>query len=272
MKLNKEQLNELLYYITYDDFKNSLIFKLQYIYGRNAREVLELKVKDIDLTYETITFTTPTTPVKFPLNQNISEDLIGYIYDQELKNNDYVFKTPAGESTEMFIKRLNYYLDTTVTSLNKTLELDYPKITTKDFKILRGQHLFLDGVKIQTIHELYHNTNMKSTKTNINYQELKKLQYTCNNVDEIFQNLTDLNLYYDKHFEETEIFTVSDDKGSIIIEIDYPAGEVNIISDEDNPLNQKLQLINMDILIDELKHLKKPGQYKLINDLRFLKN
>ena len=66
MKLNKEQLNELLYYITYDDFKNSLIFKLQYIYGRNAREVLELKVKDIDLTYETITFTTPTTPVKFP--------------------------------------------------------------------------------------------------------------------------------------------------------------------------------------------------------------
>lgn len=271
MKLTKEKLNELLFYIENDDFEKALIFKLCYIYGRNAREVLELTVDAINLTDETITFTTQTTPVTYPLNSAISEDLISIIYNDGLRSDDYIFRIDT--TLIIAVKSLNVYLADTIKSLNRSLDLEIPNLTTKDFKNLRGQHLFLDGVSIQTIHEFYHHSNMKSTKKNINYFELKKLKYEANTINEIFDDLTDIHIYYEDHYDDTDVIVVSDENGnSIVIEIDYPEHTINIDSSEDNPLISKISSIDSDKLFDELRKLKKPGQYKIIDGMRFLKN
>ena len=46
MKLGKEKLNELLYLFHDDNIRYGLIFKLIYIYARNAGEVLKLQNRE----------------------------------------------------------------------------------------------------------------------------------------------------------------------------------------------------------------------------------
>lgn len=272
MKLIKTKLNELLYYITDDHYKNSLILKLIYIYGRNAREVFNLQTKDINIPEETIQFTTPTGDITYPLVETIQDSLIGYIYDNEFTDEDYLFRDQY-DTMEIVIKKLNYYLDKKIEDLNKRYESDLPKLTTKDFKIMRGQHLFLDGADLHTIHELYHNSNIKSTKNHIQYNELLKLKFPCHTLDTLFQDYTDLNLYYEETLEDTSIYTVSNETTNIIIEIDYINDTINLISEEaeESPIITTIQNINPDILCMELKKLG-TGEFKFLYGLRFLKN
>ena len=272
IKLNKTKLNELLYYITSDNYKNSLILKLIYVYGRNAREALNLQPKDIDLTTETITFTVPTGEVTFPLVVDIRDSLMGYVYDRGIEDDEYIFRE-VDETMEIAIKKLNYYLEKTIDSLNTTIEFNSPKLTTKDFKILRGQHLYLDGTNLHTIHKLYCNTNVMSTKDIIQYNKLNEYLFQCNTLDKIFTDNTDLNLYYDYRFNQTDLFTVSDnnDTSNLIIEVDYEENTINIITDSDDDLVSEIQKIDPDTLFMELGKLE-PGNFKFINDLKIIKN
>ncbi len=271
IKLTKEKLNEFLYYLSTDNPKNTLIFKLGYIYGKNMREVLILKPTDINIEKETITFNTYSEKVTYPLTKTLLDELLGYIYDNELKPDDYIFKN-KNQKIEQGIKRLNEYLHATVMSLNKILDLNLPEITTKDFKILRGQHLYLEGVDLHTVHELIGGTNIKVTKNVINFKELHKLRFPCNNIDEVFTDYTDIEVLYEEGFHDSELYTVSSIDDNIIIEVMQATGEINIISSESNSLNEKLQEINPEYLFNELRSLKEQGQYKIIEDLRFLKN
>lgn len=273
IKLNKTKLNELLYYITSDDYKNSLILKLIYIYGRNAREVFNLKPEDINLTNETILFGIPTGTTSLPLVDDIRDDLMGYIYDHGISPDEYVFRE-VDESMEIAIKKLNYYLDKTITSLNNTIEFNSPKLTTKDFKILRGQHLYLDGTRLHTIHELYCNTNLMSTKDIIQYNKLNNYLSPCDTLDKVFKDNTDLNLYYDYRYGQVDLFTISDnnDEENLIIEIDYTENTINIIAgEEDTGLVKELQKISPDDLFRELSKLEH-GNFKFINGLKIIKN
>lgn len=273
IKLNKTKLNELLYYISSDNYKNSLILKLGYIYGRNASEVFNLKPVDINLTDETILFNIPTGTVTFPLVEDIRDILLGYIYDHGLSEDEYVFRE-VDESMEIAIKKLNYYLDKTINSLNTTIEFNSPKLTTKDFKILRGQHLFLDGTGLHTIHELYCNTNLMSTKDIIQYNELKKYLFQCNTLEKIFQENTDLNLYYDYRYSQTDLFTISDDNDTdnLIIEIDYEENTINIITENtDSEIAKEITKIDPDTLFKELSKLEH-GNFKFLNGLKIIKN
>lgn len=274
IKLNKTKLNELLYYITSDHYKNSLILKLNYIYARNASEIFNLKPMDINLTDETIMFNIPTGTVTFPLVSDIRDDLLGYIYDHGVSDDEFVFRE-LDEGMEIAIKKLNYYLDKTINSLNNTIEFNSPKLTTKDFKILRGQHLYLDGTDLHTIHELYCNTNLMSTKDIIHYNELNEYIFNCNNLDDIFHDNTDLNLYYDYRYGQTDLFTISDegDNDNLIIEIDYTDNVINIITEEDpdNKLVAEIQKIDPNVLLNELGKMEH-GQFKFINGLKIIKN
>jgi len=273
IKLIKTKLNELLYYITNDHYKNSLILKLSYIYGRNASEILNLKPADISLTDETIRYNIPTGTVTFPLVDDIRDSLMGYIYDHGIEDKEYVFRE-VDESMEIAIKKLNYYLDKTINSLNNTIEFNSPKLTTKDFKILRGQHLFLDGTPLHTIHELYCNTNLMSTKDIIQYNQLKEYTYPCNSLEKIFNDNTDLNLYYDYRYSQNDLFTISDDTDNenLIIEIDYEENTINIITDNnDDELTHEIQKIDPDVLFNELSKLEH-GNFKFINGLKIIKN
>lgn len=269
MKLIKTKFNELLYYIHEDNYKNYLMLKIIYTYGRNASEIFNLKNTDIGTIKDTITFHINTGDITYPLIPQIKDELIGYIYDQELKQDDYIFRRPD-EAMEIVIKKLNYYLDKTVDTLNKTIEFNCEKLTTKDFKILRGQHLFLDGAKLHVIHELYRNSNIQSTKKNINYNELVELKFPCNTLDKVFQEFTDFNLYTDERFDDTDIFTVGDETESIIIELDYNEQTINLISDE-NELTSKIEEVPPAELCRMLRHMD-TGNFRFINGLRFIKN
>lgn len=269
MKLDKLKFNELLYYIHEDHYKNYLILKLIYVYGRNASEIFNLQVKDVNVDEDCVTFKIPTGEVTYPLIEDTRDDLLGYIYDQELGSDDFIFRGES-EAMEIVIKKLNYYLDRTVESLNRTIEFDSPKLTTKDFKILRGQHLFLDGATLHTVHDLYKNSNIQSTKKNIDYGALIQLRFPCDDLDKVFHKYTDFNLYNDDRFDDTDIFTVGDETDNIIIELDYVEQTINLISEE-NQLTGKIEEIPPNQLCGMLRGMD-TGNYRLINGLRFIKN
>lgn len=269
MKLDKLKFNELLYYIHEDNYKNYLILKMIYTYGRNASEIFNLQTKDVNVTENNITFHIPTGTVTYPLVEAVHDELVGYIYDMELDTEDYLFRG-SDEAMEIVIKKLNYFLDRTVDTLNKTIEFNCPKLTTKDFKILRGQHLFLDGATLHTIHDLYKNSNIQSTKNNIEYNSLLALKFPCNTLDKVFNDFTDFNIYNDDRFDDTDIFTVGDETDNIIIELDYVEQTINLISEE-NTLTSKIEEIPPNRLCGMLRGMD-TGNFRLINGLRFIKN
>lgn len=269
--MGKEKLNELLYLFSSDDKRYGLIFKLIYIYARNANEVLQLTKQDINFNDQTITFHLTAGDFTLPLHDDVKGDLVEFTND--LESTELLFMN-VDESMEIAIKKLNYYLYKTIDSLNKTIEFEAPKLTTKDFKILRGQHLILDGTEIHALHQLYNNSNIMSTKNNINYNKLLEQKYPYNTIEEIFTECTDTNLYNDPYYGLTEIYTIGNEQETIIIEIDYENHKINLITEpeENKHLIEKTnQLLNDDKILTRLYRMK-PGQYKYIDDLRFLKN
>ena len=272
MKLGKEKLNELLYLFHDDNIRYGLIFKLIYIYARNAGEVLKLQKKDINYNDKTISFDLQGGVKTLPLHNDVVDDL--ELFTNELNNDEDFLFINVDESMELAIKKLNYYLYNTIDSLNKHIDFDCPKLTTKDFKILRGQHLLLAGVELHTIHDLYNNSNITATKNNINYNDLLWMIYPCRDITTLFNDYTDTNIYTDKCFDDNDIYTVNTDNETIIIEINYLENNVNIIAEQDSDNEELVSILNTALTDEAISKLQmmKPGQYKYLNDLRILKN
>lgn len=278
IKVNKEMLNELLRYISEDNQKYGLIFKITYIYGRNIGEVLKLRKRDVDLKHNALDFMLPTESVSFMLHPDIKEDLINYIESKNLTDEDYIFinedKNVAVSSKDINIysKKLNVYLTNIIRELNKDVFIEHcPSLVNRDFKNLRGQHLFIDGADIKTVNELYRNKNIQSTKDNIDYKNLMKLRFPCDNVRKIFYEFTDLNVYSDRKFDNTDLFTICNKENkSIVIEYDYNTGVINYLGNN-KELFEQLSEMDINILNKDLHDLK-PGNYRYVGDLRIIKN
>lgn len=278
IKVNKEMLNELLRYISEDNQKYGLIFKITYIYGRNIGEVLKLRKRDVDLKHNALDFMLPTESVSFMLHPDIKEDLINYIESKNLIDEDYIFinedKNVAVSSKDINIysKKLNVYLTNIIRELNKDVFIEHcPSLVNRDFKNLRGQHLFIDGADIKTVNELYRNKNIQSTKDNIDYKNLMKLRFPCDNVRKIFYEFTDLNVYSDRKFDNTDLFTICNKENkSIVIEYDYNTGVINYLGNN-KELFEQLSEMDINVLNKDLHDLK-PGNYRYVGDLRIIKN
>ncbi|MBQ6219665.1 MAG: tyrosine-type recombinase/integrase [Methanobrevibacter sp.] len=271
MDFTREKLNELLYYMQVDNPKYGLISKILYVYGRKVKEVFNLQKQDINFKDKEITFNINDTLYDYPLIDELSELLEDYIQTNNiLVDEEYLFRR-EDETMAMATKKLNYYLEKTIKSINRTLDLDYPRITTNDLRLLRGKHLVLDGADLHVVNELYNNINITLTRKYLDYDELLKQKFPCNDLRSVFEDCTDLNLFHDDRFEDTSIFTVSSEHNSTVIEIDYTMDAVHIISDEDDPLILEIQEIPVNVLINNLSRLK-PGDYKYLAGLRFIKN
>lgn len=278
IKVNKEMLNELLRYISEDNQKYGLIFKITYIYGRNIGEVLKLRKRDVDLKHNALDFMLPTESVSFMLHPDIKEDLINYIESKNLTDEDYIFinedKNVAVSSKDINIysKKLNVYLTNIIRELNKDVFIEHcPSLVNRDFKNLRGQHLFIDGADIKTVNELYRNKNIQSTKDNIDYKNLMKLRFPCDNVRKIFYEFTDLNVYSDRKFDNTDLFTICNKENkSIVIEYDYNTGVINYLGNN-KELFEQVSEMDINVLNKDLHDLK-PGNYRYVGDLRIIKN
>jgi len=265
VKISKQKLNELLYNIRSDNIEYSLIYRLLYIYGRNIHEVLKLKKTDV--THRNIVFEVNNNNVKFPLHENVRDDLLLFIEHGYFEENDYLFIEHGYDNIDVYTKRLNYYLNRFIDKLNHTIYFKCPKLTTNDFKILRGQHLYLDGADIYTIHQLYHNSNIQSTRNTIHESKLKKLKYQCNSLDSVFSRFTDLYIFHDSFYDGESIFSVVDGDVSCVISVS--GGEVCFV-EGDSLLWERVCLLDFDWLVLKLDMLG-VGDLYLCDGLKFIK-
>lgn len=269
VKLGKKELNEVLYYLYKDNEKYGLIFELVYVYGRSINEVLKLRVNDVD--EGSIEFELPTERFNFILYNGLKKPLKDYITGKGLTGTDYIFIDTV-ENINKYSKNLNYYLKSKIAELNqKVLTYKCPVLVLSDLKKLRGQHLFLDGADLGVINELYRNRNIQTTKSNIQYSELKLLRDKCNSLDKVFKEYTDLRVFHDNSFDETDIFMVVDEGSSdeVVFTFDYNEEVVNWV-DRSNPcLVDVFKRKCVDC--DTLRGLD-VGDYLLFGDVRVIKN
>lgn len=269
IKLDKKQLNELLYYLYKDNEKYGLIFEIVYVYGRNINEVLKLKAKDID--EATIEFELPTERFNFILYKGLKKPLTEYITGKGLSDDDYIFIDDE-KNINKYSKNLNYYLKSKITELNqKVLNYKVPVLVLGDLKKLRGQHLFLDGADLSVINELYRNKNIQTTKNNIRYGELKCVRDKVVSLEKLLKDYTDLRVFHDNSFDESDIFMVVDEGSSdeVVFELDYVNDVVNWVGKRNPCLVDVFKRKMVDC--DDLRKLE-VGDYLLFGDVRVIKN
>ena len=265
MKLTKTELNELLKVIT-DDMPNyGLILKLQYIYGRNVSEVYKLRKQDINQDENKITFTMNGDKLTFEVHKELREQLYNTVKESRKQ---YIFQE-AERPLPNVKDNINYYLHKKSEALNELKFLEGIRLTTKDFKALRGQHLYQEGYPLKTIHELYHNTNMDGTKKTIQYEELQKLFYP-EDINVLVENVC-LEVYADHEFNTNPLFYVTDEENNeSIVEVNEELGRITVYAD--GGIKKTLESFDTLSLINKLSHVKSAGEYIYYEGFKFLKN
>lgn len=175
--------------------EKSLFFKIQYAYARRGVEIASLKVSDIDFTKEkaitfaiakkrdkkvTTTLTIDANPTSFISKSNLVKELKAFIKSKGLSADDYLFLDHEKISTEGLEKVRENYLanlrrflkrDTCKNAIllatNKDIVLDQ-----HDFRRMRGQHLYLAGVGLETLRQLYQHEDVKQTSTYLQVDDL----------------------------------------------------------------------------------------------------
>ena len=265
IKLTKGELNELLKTITEEMPNYGLILKLQYIYGRNVSEVYRLRKQDIDQDENKITFIMNGDKLVYDVHEEIKEQLYNTIAESRKQ---YIFQE-AERPLSNVKDNINYYLHKKSESLNDLEFLEGIRLTTKDFKALRGQHLYQEGITIKTIHELYHNTNMDGTKKTICYEELKEELFP-DDIDEII-NQTSFNVFTEHSFNNNPLFYVTGEEDlDCIVEIDEDVGTINFYGEDS--LKELFESFDSVDLITKLSQVQCAGDYIYYNSLKFLRN
>ena len=275
VKLSKEEVNELLYYIYQDNERNGLIFKLMYIYAQSISNILRLKRVNVDLKHNTLDFIFDNCSYSFMLHKDIRDDLIRYLDDAD---GLYLFidedmDTVTNDDLNIYRVRLNQYLSNFIKKLNQEQALKWkcPNLYCTDFKILRGQHLFLDGVDVHVIHDLYGYKNIINTKNAIKYKDLLGVRFPCDSLDCVFNEFTDLNLYRDHDFDGVGVFSVCDGGGCVVVEYDYRLHELTIIGGSNDGLVDVLLGYDSGVLCDLFDSIC-VGDYKFLDGLKVIRN
>lgn len=263
IKLTQAEVNELLNVMNEDEPNYSLILKLQYLYGRNISEVYSLKKTDINKEDNTITFIMNNDKLTYKIHEEIREQLYEVV---DTAKKQYIFQ--EGERPLSNVKDgINYYLHKKTEAVNDLPFMEGLRLTTKDFKALRGQHLYQEGISIKTIHELYHNTNTEGTKKTICYEQLKK-QLFSESVEEIIED-TCLKVFTDHNFNKNPIFYVTDKENNEAL-LEIKNNTLNFHADEE--LKEVVDGLNSEELLRLVSHVKYPGDYIYYNNLKFLRN
>lgn len=258
IKLNKYQTNKILQTITQDNKIYGLILKLTYTYARNIGEVSELKTENINIYENTITFTIYNNnrkPKTFPLTDPETIQQLKIITEDK-KPTEYIFDEYIPH--KKIKATINYYIYKT--------NIPYLKgkgLTTQDFRILRGQHLYQDGVNINTIQELYQHSDPMTTKKLIDYYDLQTPPVT---LQEIFTDYTKLNIYKEDNYDDYNTYYCTDNNGKEAI-IEKENKKIYINGDK----NIKNKLMNTD-LNNILNSLTKNGEYTIVEGMSILKN
>lgn len=269
VKLSKAEVNELFKEVSLDNESLGLAMKLIYVYGRNVSEVYNVKKSDINFEEGTIRFYMNNDAIVYPIHKDIENHLKSHC--ELYKNCTYLFDDLKGNPLTKIKDGINYSLHKRSERLMNLSFLDNVRLTSRDFKILRGQHLFLDGVDIKTIHELYHNTNIDGTKKTICYSELKEFLFV-NNLDDVFSDCTHLDFYKEHDFSNNPIYYVSSDDGyDALIEVSS-YNTVSIIGNKDMEVDLNMFLSNHRDVLSKLSILENSGEYFVVDGFKFMRN
>ncbi len=193
VRLSKGETNELLCKVSEDNYVYGLIFKLIYLYGKDGISVLSLKWNDINFGNDTILF----KGYSFPLSLYVKEDLQRL---SENSNGEYCFLDNVGDmerSIDIYRKRLRYYLNNTVKRLDVSHKIKHVALSITDLRRLRGQHLFLDGVGLPLIMELYLQGDGTVTqfKRYLEFDDLMESVFPCEDMVELFSLYSCLDVF-----------------------------------------------------------------------------
>lgn len=266
LKMSKTDVNKLLLKVSEENVIYGLILKLQYIYGRTIGDILNLKKEDIDLNQMVIKFKLTKSDLIVPIVKDIKNVLTNHIKSLP-DNEDYVFlNEDVNYNVNVLSKRINYFLNVKIDELNRGVDHKLTKITNKDLKMLRGQHLYLNNVPVELIHSLYNNFNIRETKSLIDYDGLKESS-CCDNLDNLLVKYTDLNLFKEDSYIKETIFVVMDmDDTYGVVEF----AEDELIVHEESDVTDSLSNFDVNEIYDEIKFLNN-GEYKFVHGLKFLK-
>lgn len=128
----------------------------------------------VDLEKGVIKFDLAKSELIVPIVKDIVNVLTSYINGLSDDENYLFLNDDVDYNVNTLSKRINYFLNNKINEINIGADYKMAKITHKDLKILRGQHLYLDNVPIEIIHSLYNNFNLNETKDFIDYEGLNK--------------------------------------------------------------------------------------------------
>lgn len=271
VKLDKQECNRILEYISNINKEQGLFLKLIYVYGRSTIEVSKLKVSDIDVKHGLIDFVFGGNIHSFRLVDAVRENVLEAIKGKD--TDEYIFKFDGNKVS----RNLNRFIDNMVKGINRSQVLDRhcPKLSVFDFKQLRGQHLFIDGVELDVINELYCYEKLESLRNLINYNELRNSVFACKNVTVLLRDsrFTDLGVFHDKHYDsvDVDLFTVSCGDECVVFEYNYVDGATVILEGDDGAIVSFVDGLSKTDFDGVFRYLS-GGDYKIIDGFKVMKN
>lgn len=185
--LTHDEVEEIFNYL--DNTKlhkaKSLFFKLQYYYGRRSEEIVRLKVCDIDLVQNRITFQIAKKKEKSTINltliPKVREGLVAIIEEENLQDDDYIFIDTL-ESKDTYKRTVRKFLERNSCKITGKLFGKEIKLNTHDFRRMGGQHLYLAGYKVEHLQKLYQHVDINQTIDYLQIDEIvidNLLNYYC---------------------------------------------------------------------------------------------
>ena len=185
--LTHDEVEEIFNYLDNTNLHKtkSLFFKLQYYYSRRSEEIVKLKVSDIDLAQNRITFSIAKkkeeSTINLTLIPKVREGLLAVIDECNLQNDDYIFiNTIDGKDT--YKRTVRKFLERNSYKITESLFGKEIKLNTHDFRRMGGQHLYLAGYKLEHLQKLYQHVDINQTIEYLQIDEIvidNLLNYYC---------------------------------------------------------------------------------------------
>ena len=166
--LNKDEVEEFFNYLDNTNLHKTkaTFYKLQYYYARRSEEIVSLKVSDIDLELNRITFPIAKkrkeATINLKLIPKVKDGLRKIITDNQLNDDDYIFIDDTDEK-ETYKRNLRVYLERNSCKITKQLFGKEIKLNSHDFRRLGGQHLYLAGYPVEHLQKLYQHVSIDQT-------------------------------------------------------------------------------------------------------------
>lgn len=176
IELTENQVKEFFAYVG-KDYKHqakALFYQLQYYYGRRSEEIVRLRVCDIDFERNRITF-----PVakKRDKEASINLVLLPQVADalaelaQGKGDEDYLFIEDESKK-DAYKRTVRRYLERNSFDITKELFGIGVSLNTHDFRRMRGQHIYLQGGKLEHIQKMYQHQSIDQTIVYLQIDEI----------------------------------------------------------------------------------------------------